>query len=63
MAVGTTLSRFTGLLRVVALFYAVGFGPLADAYNLANTVPNIVRGPRLGGRVVGDVRARLRGSG
>ncbi len=49
MAVGTTLSRLTGLLRVVALFYAVGFGPLADAYNLANTVPNIVTDLVLGG--------------
>lgn len=49
MAVGTTLSRTTGLLRVVALFYAVGFGPVADAYNLANTVPNIITDLVLGG--------------
>jgi putative peptidoglycan lipid II flippase len=49
MAVGTTLSRLTGLLRIVALFYAVGFGPVADAYNLANTVPNIVTDLVLGG--------------
>ncbi|HXW34215.1 MAG TPA: murein biosynthesis integral membrane protein MurJ, partial [Acidimicrobiales bacterium] len=49
MAVGTTLSRVTGLLRIVALFYAVGFGTVADAYNLANTVPNIVVDLVLGG--------------
>ena len=42
MAAGTTLSRLTGFGRVFALAYALNFGRLADAYNLANTVPNIV---------------------
>ncbi|MDH6108277.1 putative peptidoglycan lipid II flippase [Kitasatospora sp. MAP12-15] len=49
MAVGTTLSRLTGLGRVFALSYALGISPLADAYNLANTTPNMVYDLVLGG--------------
>jgi len=51
MALGTTLSRLTGVLRIFALVYAVGFKNLADAYNLANTMPNIVHDLVLGGIV------------
>jgi putative peptidoglycan lipid II flippase len=51
MAVGTTLSRATGLLRLVALVYAVHFRALADSYNLANTLPNVVHDVVLGGIV------------
>jgi putative peptidoglycan lipid II flippase len=42
MAVGTTLSRLTGFGRVFALAYALGLTRTTDAYNLANTTPNIV---------------------
>ncbi len=49
MAVGTTLSRVTGLARILATFYAVGGGPFGDAYNIANTTPNIVTDIVLGG--------------
>jgi putative peptidoglycan lipid II flippase len=42
MALGTLMSRITGLLRIVALAYALGIGGLSDAYNLANNTPNIV---------------------
>lgn len=42
MAAGTVLSRVTGFGRWFALAYAIGFGALADAYNLANTTPNIL---------------------
>jgi putative peptidoglycan lipid II flippase len=49
MAVGTTLSRLTGVLRIFALAYALGSGVLADSYNLANTMPNIVHDIVLGG--------------
>jgi putative peptidoglycan lipid II flippase len=49
MAAGTTLSRLTGFGRVVALAYVFNFGRLADAYNLANTVPNILYDLVLGG--------------
>ena len=49
VALGTLLSRITGLVRVGALTYAVGALALADAYNLANTTPNIVYELLLGG--------------
>ncbi len=49
MAVGTVLSRATGVLRIFALTYAVGTLVLADSYNLANTMPNIVQDIVLGG--------------
>ncbi|HZU78456.1 MAG TPA: murein biosynthesis integral membrane protein MurJ [Acidimicrobiales bacterium] len=51
MAVGTALSRVTGVLRLLALIYAVHFRALADAYNLANTMPNVVHDVVLGGIV------------
>jgi putative peptidoglycan lipid II flippase len=50
MAVGTTLSRVTGVIRIVAVVYALGADShLADAYNLANTMPNIIHDIVLGG--------------
>ena len=51
MAAGTLASRATGFLRVLALGYALGFNRLSDAYNLANTLPNIVYELVLGGVV------------
>ena len=49
MAVGTTFSRLTGLASVVALTVALGGGGFADAFNLANTTPNIVTDIVIGG--------------
>ncbi|MCB1017043.1 MAG: murein biosynthesis integral membrane protein MurJ [Acidimicrobiales bacterium] len=49
VGVGTGLSRLSGLLRVGALTYALGATALSDAYNLANTTPNIVYELILGG--------------
>ena len=49
MAVGTTLSRATGVVRIFALTYALGTLSLADSYNLANTMPNIIHDIVLGG--------------
>jgi len=49
MAVGTTLSRLTGLARVVAMAAALSGGGFADAYNLANTTPNIITDIVIGG--------------
>ena len=51
MAVGTALSRLTGLGRVVAMAFALGVAEsrLADAYNLANTLPNVLYELVLGG--------------
>ena len=49
MAVGTTLSRLTGVFRVVAMTAALSGGGFADAYNLANTTPNIITDIVIGG--------------
>ncbi len=51
MAVGTTLSRVTGLGRLVAMAFALGVteSRLADSYNIANTMPNVVYELILGG--------------
>ena len=49
VALGTLLSRLTGLVRVGVLAYALGRATLADAYNLSNTTPNIVYELVLGG--------------
>lgn len=42
MAAGTTLSRVTGLARTVLLASVLGVTALGDAYNIANTLPNII---------------------
>jgi len=42
MAVGTTLSRATGFLRTMALAGALGVSATSDAYNTANTAPNMI---------------------
>ncbi len=49
MAVGTALSRVTGLLRTLATVYAVGFLAVSGDYNLANTIPNMVHDLVIGG--------------
>ncbi len=49
MAVGTTLSRVTGVARIIALTTALGGAGFADGYNLANTTPNIVTDIVIGG--------------
>jgi putative peptidoglycan lipid II flippase len=51
MAVGTTLSRVTGLARIAAIAYALGVAEsrLADTYNIANTLPNVIYELVLGG--------------
>jgi putative peptidoglycan lipid II flippase len=51
MTVGTVLSRATGLLRLTAIAAALGVaeGRLADSYNLANMVPNLLYNLLLGG--------------
>jgi putative peptidoglycan lipid II flippase len=51
MSAGTALSRITGFLRLAAMTYALGIteSRLADAYNVANTTPNIIYELALGG--------------
>jgi putative peptidoglycan lipid II flippase len=49
MSTGTLLSRVTGLARVAVTLAALGQTALSDAYNAANTTPNIVYELVLGG--------------
>jgi putative peptidoglycan lipid II flippase len=49
MAVATLVSRVTGLLRTMVLTAVLGVGLFNDAYNTANTLPNIVYELLLGG--------------
>ncbi len=49
MAVGTITSRGTGFLRSLALVYVLGLQLVPDAYNAANTLPNMVYELLLGG--------------
>ena len=43
------VTRFTGFLRTFVFIAALGVGPLADAYNNSNTLPNTVYYLMLGG--------------
>jgi putative peptidoglycan lipid II flippase len=49
MALGSLVSRATGFLRSVVLAAALGTGLVADAYNGANSFPNMVYELMLGG--------------
>lgn len=49
MAVGTATSRGTGFLRTVVIASAIGEGGVANAYAVANTVPNALYDLLLGG--------------
>jgi putative peptidoglycan lipid II flippase len=49
MAAGTLASRLTGLVRTLIQAYALGGFALADAYNVANSLPNAVYNLMLGG--------------
>jgi putative peptidoglycan lipid II flippase len=49
VAIGTGASRVTGLLRTMAIAYALGTRLVGDSYNLANTTPNVVYDLVLGG--------------
>lgn len=42
MAAGSTVSRATGFVRSAVVVAALGTGLVADGYNVANTVPNIL---------------------
>ena len=49
MAVGTIGSRLTGFLRTIAQSAALGGAGIAAAYNLSNTLPNVVYNLAIGG--------------
>ncbi|HTR69145.1 MAG TPA: murein biosynthesis integral membrane protein MurJ, partial [Mycobacteriales bacterium] len=49
MAAGTATSRATGFIRTIAIASAIGGGGVANAYGVANTVPNALYDLFLGG--------------
>ena len=49
MAVGTILSRITGFIGGVIIIATLGTALLADAFNVANTMPNILYNLLVGG--------------
>jgi putative peptidoglycan lipid II flippase len=54
-AIGTLLSRLTGLGRTLTTAYTLGANGVSDAYNLANTTPNIIYDLALGGILAGTL--------
>jgi len=51
MALGTIASRVTGMVRSSLLVAALSTGPLADAFNVGNNLPNMVYMIVIGGAV------------
>ena len=49
MAIGTIISRVTGLIRGLLLVAVLGTALLGDTYNVANTMPNILYNLVIGG--------------
>ena len=49
MAIGTIISRITGFIRAVLAVAVLGTALLADTYNVANTMPNILYNLLVGG--------------
>lgn len=49
MAIGTIISRITGFIRNILAAAVLGTALLADTYNVANTVPNILYNLLVGG--------------
>jgi putative peptidoglycan lipid II flippase len=49
MAVGTIVSRVTGLLRDMSMTAAIGLGVIADIFTVGNTIPNTVYVLTVGG--------------
>ena len=49
IGLGTIISRATGLIRNLLLVAALGTGLLGDAFNVANTTPNIIYNLLIGG--------------
>lgn len=49
MAIGTIISRITGFIRNILAAAVLGTALLADTYNVANTIPNILYNLLIGG--------------
>ena len=67
VAIASAVSRATGLVRSLVVAAVIGVAAVADAYNGANSFPNMVYELLLGGilssiLVPWLIRARLRGS-
>ncbi|MBS3909320.1 MAG: murein biosynthesis integral membrane protein MurJ [Actinobacteria bacterium] len=54
MSIATIFSRGTGFIKTMVLAYAIGIGPIADAFNTANVMPNIIFELVMGG-ILGSV--------
>ncbi|MDP2212149.1 MAG: murein biosynthesis integral membrane protein MurJ [Candidatus Aquicultor sp.] len=54
MSIATIFSRGTGFIKTMVLAYAIGIGPIADAFNTANVMPNIIFELVVGG-ILGSV--------
>jgi len=52
MALGTIVSRITGLIRNLLLVALLGTALLGDTYNVANTMPNILYNLIIGGHLL-----------
>ena len=51
MALGTIISRITGFVRGILIVAVLGTTLLADTYNVANTMPNILYNLLVGGQI------------
>jgi len=51
LAISLTISKITGFIRLIATAYALGITASADAFNLANTTPNMIHDLVVGGLV------------
>ncbi|HZD60071.1 MAG TPA: murein biosynthesis integral membrane protein MurJ [Anaerolineae bacterium] len=54
MSMATAISRGTGFVKTMALAIAIGASPIADAFNTANVMPNIIFELVVGG-ILGSV--------
>ena len=55
VAVLTLVSRLMGLVRKIAQSWALSDGPVATAYDTANTVPNVLFEVAAGGALAGAI--------
>ncbi len=55
MALGTIISRITGFVRGILIVAVLGTTLLADTYNVANTMPNILYNLLVGGLLSGTM--------
>ncbi len=59
MALGTIISRITGFIRGILIVAVLGTALLADTYNVANTMPNILYNLLVGGALTAILSRNL----